>query len=135
MKLIQSILLICLVLFANLNLFIYQNWCHGENIGYTINFKKFSNELKHSEKKDYPSFERDFCCKDILIKSNENSFFSFDSNFQHLIFTVLGIIPNVNWNLFNWASFQQEGVAQLYCNPPPPVYQLYKFYCRYTYYG
>lgn len=135
MKLIQSIILICLVLFANLNIFIYQNWCHGENIGYTINFKKFSNELKHSKKKDNPTFKRDLCCKDILIKSNENTFFSFETNFQHFIFNFIGILPNLNWNLFNWASCQKEGVAQLYCNPPPPISQLYKLYCRYIYYG
>ena len=136
MKLIQSILLICMVLFANLNIYIYQNWCHGENIGYTVNSKKFPTVVKTDPKlREIPCLKRDLCCKDVLIKSNEHSVFSFDNFFTNLNYYFIAIVPDVNWELPILAFSKKEGIVQLYSNPPPSISKLYKFYCRYTYYG
>ncbi|MDR1876742.1 MAG: hypothetical protein LBQ84_03880 [Flavobacteriaceae bacterium] len=132
MKLIRSVFLICLILFANLNLFVYQSWCHGESIGYAVNSKKFDSPLADNE---IPSFNRDLCCKDVLIKSNENPVFSLERILQQPLFNSMAILPGVNENLPALSFNQKAKIPQLYSNPPPFRAKLYQFYCRYTYYG
>ncbi|MDR2122095.1 MAG: hypothetical protein LBP34_03125 [Flavobacteriaceae bacterium] len=135
MKLVQSILLICLILFANLNLFVYQNWCHGENVGYTVNSKKFNASLQTSSSaKEIPSFKRDLCCKDVLIKSNEISAFSLDPIFQLSFYNSIGISSDLSWNILALSFNQKVEIPLLYSNPPPSPIKLYRIYCRYTYY-
>ncbi len=132
----QSIFLICLILFTNLNLFVYQNWCHGENIGYTVNSKKFEGTLKAlSGKKEIPSFKKDNCCKDVLIKSQENLVFSLEKAFQLSGFNLIAIQPDFALDLTHHFFVQRIKVPQLYSNPPPERDNLYQLYCCYTYYG
>ncbi len=135
MRLFQSIFLICLILFTNLNIFVYQNWCHGENIGYTVNSKKFDGTKKLPNTKEIPSFKKDNCCKDVLIKSKENSIFSFEKAFQLSGFSLVGIQTDFSFDFTDYSFNQENKIPQLYSNPPPAQENLYQLYCRYTYYG
>jgi hypothetical protein len=136
MKLLQSLFLICLILFTNLNIFIYQNWCQGENIGYTINSKKFHGLLKtFPNTKEVPSFKKDNCCKDVLIKSKENFVFSFEKTFQLAGFNLVAIRTDFTVDLTDYFFNQKIKIPQLYSNHPPERSNLYQLYCRYTYYG
>ncbi|MGM5631008.1 hypothetical protein O2K51_08905 [Apibacter raozihei] len=135
MKFVQSLFLVCLILFANMNFFVYQNWCHGENIGYTINSKKFNKALRASTHKENTSFKKDNCCKDVLIKSHSQSLFSTDSGFILSVLNINGIIQEWNWDFTYVSRLEQKIIPGLCPNPPPKNKQLFKLYCRYTFYG
>jgi len=133
MKQICTLFLTSLILFANLNFAVYQSWCHGENIGLSVNSKKFASDLTKEPQK--LGFQNDNCCKDILIKSNDGSVFSLEKILQPAFFPIQGILFEIH-DFIDFLSFESEKTAvQLFSNPPPPKLSLYQYYCRYTYYG
>ncbi|MDR3272312.1 MAG: hypothetical protein LBT29_02350 [Flavobacteriaceae bacterium] len=132
MNQIYAIFLTSLVLFANLNLAVYQSWCHGENIGLSVNSKKFDS---HQEKNQKTEFQQDNCCKDVLIKSSGGSVFSLEKILQLTFFQVQGIFPEIYHSIDFQSIEEEETAVQLFSNPPPPQISLYQYYCRYVYYG
>jgi len=133
MKQICALFLTGLILFANLKLAVYQTWCHGENIGLSVNSKKFALDLTQEHQK--LGFQNDNCCKDVLIKSNDGSVFSLEKILQTAFFPVQGISFEL-YDFHDFLSFESKKIAvQLFSNPPPPKLSLYQYYCRYTYYG
>lgn len=136
MKKSLSIFLIILILLVNQNIHIYQNWCNGENIGYTINAKRFNFYNDSIPLKSYPIFSKDKCCKDVLIKSNNNnSFFSFEKTLQISLLSFNGIFNEFNFDLHYTFLTKDKKIPQLYSKPPPDKVKLYQYYCCYTYYG
>lgn len=131
----MSLFLIILILLVNQNIHIYLNRCHGESIGYTVNVKKFNYSTNSFPEKHTTTFRRDNCCKDVLIKSNDNSFFSVEKSLQITPLVLNGILTDFNFNLFHDILPKEKKVPQLYSKPPPDKVKLYQYYCRYTYYS